>query len=188
MLIGKKSEYYYKLTKAKEKMNEYFVPKEDHINIPMDIDEMFIRTISILGDYCVGIINEDSKNIDILKADLSFCSKFFEAYINSEIRICRNDYMKLITSSTYYLCDKVGNSILLVDGITKKIDIGAGGLENLLVCIIKNEYSLCENIDETLINNKFVNKYLEVYKNCFEEGNFNKLIQLVDECRDNIYI
>ncbi|MGL5352816.1 MAG: hypothetical protein ACRDA5_05755, partial [Clostridium sp.] len=189
MLIGEKSEYYYKLTKAKEKMNEYFVPKEDHINIPkfINIDEMFIRTISILGDYCVSIINEDSESIDLLKEDLSFCSKFFEAYINGEINIYRNDYMKLIASATYYLCDKVGSSILLVESFKNRIDIGAGELENLLICIIKNEYSLCEYIAEELSSNKFIQRYLEIYKISFEEGDFSELIQLVNEYRKNIY-
>lgn len=187
MLIGKKSEYYYKLTKSKEKMNEYFVPKEEHISIPKNIDDMFIRTISILGDYCVSIINEDKDNIHILSEDLSFCAKFFEAYINSEINIYRNDYMKLITSATYYFCDKVGNSILLVDSIKNIIDIEAGGLENLLICIIKNEYSLCENIVEELSNNKFIRKYIEIYKNSIQEGSFNNLIQLVEEYRIIIY-
>lgn len=189
MLIGKKSQLYFKITKSKEKMIEYFIPKEDHIKIPeyIELDDLFMRTLSILGDFCVYVINEEEERRRELSKELDFCSNFFESYMNGEVNKSYNEYMRLIASATYYLCDKVGNSSLLANEFEKTINVNGGGLENLLICIIRNKYDSCKEISENFSYKIFIEQYLDLYKNSCESGDFNKLYNLVIDNRKIVY-
>ena len=187
MLIGEKSKLYLKYTKSKEKMYEYFVQKEDHIKIPTDIDELFLKTLAILGDFCVHIVNDKSKEVKELSKDLEFCSSFFEAYINGNLNESYNEYIKLIVAATYYLCDKVGNSNLLIKDFKNSINVGGQGLENLLICILKNDYRLCQNITEEIEHKKFIKQYLTKYKLSCQSGDFSNLYNLIINNRKIVY-
>lgn len=134
------------MTRAEAKMYEYSVPEENRIHINKEnIKDLFILTIALLGDYAVNFYKEvDTKNqlID-LKNNLVFSAQFFDAYLNAKLQDCDKDYYIIMGSSAYYLCDYMGSAKVLSDKINlNDINLNANKLDYLLLCFLKNDFSL----------------------------------------------
>lgn len=103
------------VTRSKAKMYEYGVPSAYHIKLPQDPAKLLTLTIGILGELA-AIINRTDLGITKIEEgeyDLLFSARFFDAYLQSKLNENFNDYLLLLGSASYYLCDLAGSSSVL---------------------------------------------------------------------------
>lgn len=137
------SEKLLSITRSKAKMIEYNVPEEyQQIKITISPTKLFPLTIGLLGDYSHGINQtEITKNeISELQNTLRFSSRFFDAFFQSMMDTDLNNYLILLGSAAYYLCDLPGHSTVLLRRLEgKSPDLDAGGLEGLLFWLLSSD-------------------------------------------------
>lgn len=159
-------------TRSKAKMHEYRVPKDHHIKITRDPARLFSLSIGILGDLAVQII-EDAKDEDELirqREHLQFSAHFFDSYLQSRLNESIDSYLLLLGSSSYYLCDLPGSSLVLAKQLgTECPDLEGMGLEKLLHYLLKADFS-----DDTNIivgpYSVYIQEIVKLIKKYFKEG------------------
>jgi POLQ-like helicase len=137
------------ITQSKAKMYEYNVPLDDHIEIPAGTnpDKLFPLTIGLLGDIAarINLGDQATEEVKELRQSLPFSARFFDAFIQTRLNQDIDNYLLLLGSAAYYLCDLPGSSILLANRIdNSSLDLGGLGLENLLTWLLQG------NITRTL--------------------------------------
>lgn len=143
MRPSKNSELLLGATRSKAKMFEYGVLEEHHIELPKDPARLFSLTIGLLGEYTARLNRRDItlEQESALKEDLHFAAYFFDSYLQSRLDLTLKPYLLLLGSASYYLCDLPGSSKVLAYKITDSPDLGAFGLENLLIWLLMGEYA-----------------------------------------------
>lgn len=129
-------------TRAKAKMFEYGVDEEHHIHLHKDPARLFTLTIGLLGEYTAGLNREslsEARESD-LKADLRFAAYFFDSYLQSRLDMDLQPYLLLLGSASYYLCDLPGSSNVLAMKLDFSPNLGASGLECLLLWLLRGEF------------------------------------------------
>ena len=124
------------ITQSKAKMFEYNVPLEEHIELTTDPSRLFPLTIGLLGNIAArindGQVSEDE--IQELRTNLPFSARFFDAFVDTKLDQGNEAYVQLLGSAAYYLCNVPGSSSILAKRtINNNLDLGALGLENLLI-------------------------------------------------------
>ncbi|EAH3785800.1 hypothetical protein D5Z94_14300, partial [Listeria monocytogenes] len=102
-----------KKARAKAKMIEYNIPKQDHIEVEADVPKLFLIAISAIGNIANDIIQEPDDSINIIKKEndnLKFSSIFFDAYLNAQFETESDYYFYLFGSIAYFFNDYIGNS------------------------------------------------------------------------------
>lgn len=177
------------MTRAEAKMYEYSVPEENRIHINKEkIKDLFILTIALLGDYAANFYKEvDTENqlID-LKNNLVFSAQFFDAYLNAKLQDIDKDYYIIMGSSAYYLCDYMGSAKVLSDKINlNDINLNANKLDYLLLCFLKNDFSLQIN-ESAYIDN--ILSIISIWNNFLATGDGkDHLYKALDILRNKIY-
>ncbi|MBY0148723.1 DEAD/DEAH box helicase [Neobacillus niacini] len=132
-------------TRSKAKMNEYGVEEEHHINLTRDPANLFTLSIGLLGEISAQL-NQDSPNEQYLKElreDLHFSAYFFDAYLQTKLQSDMDDYVLLLGSASYYLCDLPGSSIVLVNRINKnELNLECSNLEKLLIWLLVGDFTI----------------------------------------------
>lgn len=82
-----KSEYMLKYQKAKVKLLEYDVPKQDYPKFRLNYKDLAFPTILTLSQFSEAIIEEDYDTANSLKKYLRFCSEFYDAAMKSREQI-----------------------------------------------------------------------------------------------------
>ena len=159
------------ITQSKAKMYEYRVPEEYHIDIPRDPARLFTLAIGLLGDYA-SALNKNSLNDNFqdLNSALNFSSRFFDAYFQTHLNTEMNPYLLLLGSASYYLCDLPGSSHVLANMVDEKpLELECVGLEELLLWILKGDYSSPIDSAERFYNDdvEAITQFLTAY---FSEG------------------
>ena len=132
------------ITRSKAKMYEYHVPKEHHIEIPRDPVRLFSLSIGFLGDFSARTNLEaiDDDYIDMLRENLQFSARFFDAYLQSRLDEELDPYLLLLGAASYYMCGLPGSSLVLAkrlgDGCP---DLNCLGLGDLLLWLLKGDLS-----------------------------------------------
>jgi hypothetical protein len=128
------------ITRAKAKMLEYKVPVEDQkIDFRTNPNKLFALTIGLLGDYAYELNQENNNKakFEELKNGLRFCSRFFDVYLQSEMDIRLNDYLRLIGAASYYLCDLPGSATVLAENIKDDCpDMETEGIASALLAVL----------------------------------------------------
>ena len=117
MLIKDYSKNYLKKIREKAKMYEYKVPANLPVIVENKASELVILCIAIVGDISEEILNMKKSPIilsDDEKEELYFASKFFDSYFQSKINIKMNPYYILMGAVTYYFCDMIGSSKVMI--------------------------------------------------------------------------
>jgi superfamily II DNA/RNA helicase len=131
------------ITCSKAKMIEYNVPEEyQQIKITISPAKLFPLTIGLLGDYSHMINQIETKRNETseLQNTLRFSSQFFDAFFHSTLDSDLNDYLILLGSASYYLCDLPGYSTVLIKKLGgQSPDLDAGGLERLLFWLLSSD-------------------------------------------------
>ena len=195
----KNSQFKLKITRAKAKMFEFEIPLLDHIHIYEHPSSLFILTIGLLGDMASLLLEDDPdlKKVEETKKHLIFATQFFDAYRQAKFDEINNEYLYLIGAASYYLVDKPGSSNVLASKLSiANLDLGCYGLENLLVWLLKFDYSnsiqimnkyhyqIINKISDMVISyysceteeSVLKNSYLEFRKNIYKDGNSREIL------------
>jgi superfamily II DNA/RNA helicase len=176
------------ITQAKAKMLEYAIQEEDQeLKIETNPQKLFSLTIGLLGDYShkLNQVNVSQEELIESKRDLRFSSRFFDAYVQSELDHTLDDYLILIGSATYYLCDLPGNSFVMIKKLNAKPpDIYAEELDKLLFWLLQS--------DVAVNFNGIYREYLQAIVNCYYQFankgiNERRIITILDDFRRMIY-
>ena len=179
------------ITRAKAKMFEYDVAPQFHIKIPRDPSRLLILTVGLLGDLAAQINSEQAERarIDDLKNNLRFAAYFFDAYCQSKLNKDLDPYLLLLGSASYYLCDLPGSSRVLVEHIADECpDLDCAGLENLMLWLLRGEFSSNVNHGEGVIGEliEAISQGMAAYAhNGIEE---ERLLSVVGQLRDYSYL
>ena len=176
------------LTRAKAKMIEYHVPDElQNVNFNINPSKLFSLTIGILGDYVHKINQPNITNRDLveMESSLRFSSRFFDSYLQSGLDNTIDIYLTLIASATYYLCDLLGHSIVMINKIKERqLNLDVQGLENLLFWLLKPD-NLIENIEK---DNEYIRIIVESFYMFTQNGeDENELLNILNAFRENFY-
>lgn len=190
MLIEGTSKYLLKKTRAKAKMVEYDIPEEQHIFVEKNVEDLFLIAVGAIGNISAAIMrNTDDRDSFILqsKSELEFASKFFDAYLNSQLDTQSDDYNILLGAVAYFLCDYLGSSKVLANKInTINLDLGAEGIENALSSLLQDTFV---NYEIITINDEY-KEFLKLiqydYINFFEKGVYPDL-KTINTFRKRIY-
>lgn len=117
-----KSEYMLKYQKAKVKLLEYDVPKQDYPQFRLNYRDLAFPTILTISQFSEAIIAEDWEMADTMKKNLHFCSEFYDAAMKSREQINHDLDFLLTGAIAYFFEDKYGSAMVLVSE-TKNIDI-----------------------------------------------------------------
>lgn len=183
MLIESSSKYYLKKVRAKAKMYEYGVPKNLHIEVEDQVNDLILLSIGIVGDIANEIWNVEQAPIILPKdkeEELYFVSRFFDSYFQSQMSIEMNPYYILMGAVTYYFCNMNGSSKVMMSVMPDlaNFKFSASGLEKVIMWMLDNNYEFDINcIDEKYRSyiTQLVN-YHNVFFDCEkpEEVEFNE--------------
>ena len=96
-----KSEYMLKYQKAKVKLLEYDIPKQDYPQFQLNYKDLAFPTVYIISDYAEAVIEDDRERMERRKRDLQFCSEFYDAAMKSREQIS-NDLNFMPTGAIAY--------------------------------------------------------------------------------------
>jgi hypothetical protein len=184
----RRSENILSITRAKAKMIEYNIPEEyQQIRLETNPAKLFPLTIGLLGDYSYKINQPGIAKTELeeLKSILIFSSRFFDSFFQSQLDHKLNDYVILLGSTAYYLCDLPGHSAVLVKQLMgRNFDLNAARLEHLLFWFL----SSTTVIEHAGIYENFIQKIVAAYYNFILSGdNESAVFNAVEEFRNIIY-
>lgn len=161
---------YLAITRSKSKMFEYSIPQEHHIAITVDPSELLILTIGILGDLTAHYNRNTIVDFEVVKSNLQFAARYFDAYLESKLNNDISLYLIILGSASYYLCGLPGSSKVLAKRINESsINIDAGGLENLLIWLLNNDYTESKKESKSKYD-KYIIEISSLVKLFFDSG------------------
>jgi POLQ-like helicase len=136
------------VTRSKAKMYEYGVPRSQHIRITQDPAQLLRLAIGMLGDYAAECNRQTLESSDLveMRGGLTFSSYFFDAFFQSRLSEDHERYLQLLSAAAYYLGELPGSSGVMARGLHLDTDLEGGGLERLLISLLKN--ASLPNFDE----------------------------------------
>lgn len=189
MLIESTSKYYLKKVRAKEKMYEYGVPENLHIEVEDQANDLILLCIGIVGDIANEIWNMEQAPIILPKEkeeELYFVSRFFDSYFQSKMSIEMNPYYILMGAVTYYFCNMNGSSKVMMSIMPDLSDFefSASGLENVIMWMLDNNHKFdVGNIDGKYRN--YIVQLVDYYNMFFDCKNPNN--SNFDDFRSYVY-
>lgn len=178
------------VARSKAKMHEYRVPEAHHIAIPQDPAELFILSISFLGDQAARISRGeiDSNEQELLKNNLIFSAQFFDSYLQTKLDEGLDPYLTLLGAASYYLCDLPGSASVLAKRLGDEgPELGGKGLEGLLLWLLQADLS---TYFESCPGNfgEMVDDISQAVIKFFEDGSGEEsLVGLAQQLRRRVY-
>ncbi len=177
MLIGSNSKYLLKKTQAKARMFEYDVPLEEHIVVEEEAIKLLLIAIGSLNEVSSVVIKSDEVDqvrIDQkLVSDLHFSATFFDSLITSTIDPSEDyNYYYLLGAASYYFCDYVGSSRVMLSFVDEQINVGGGGFEKGVYQILNGSYQFDEIEPLAQLFEREIGLMVKEYFDFFQTGIF----------------
>ncbi len=130
------------ITRSKAKMFEYGLPEQEHIRVPRDPARLLRLAVGMLGDFAATVARNgtDGARVKELSSSVRFSARYFDAYAASRLARARGAHLLLLASAAYYLCDLPGSASVLVSRVPNDLDVDAGGLDHLLLWLLRGEF------------------------------------------------
>ncbi|MFK5975749.1 MAG: DEAD/DEAH box helicase [Sulfurovum sp.] len=179
-----RSKHLLSITRSKAKMYEYSVHIDDHIDISdYDPSKLYVLTIGLIGDLSFYVIEDNRAKIKEIKEELKFASYFFDAFLQSKLKEEHSDYLKLIGSASYYLCDLQGSASVLLKSLNfELLDLSSNQLDRAIYLVLSNQSSFLDGKYSHSLND-----ILNAYYNFTRTGDKVNLFDLLQWLRDYIY-
>lgn len=116
-----KSEYMLKYQKAKAKLLEYDVPREDYPKFRLNYRDLAFPTILTISDYAEAIINDNLELQEDLKGGLFFCSEFYDAAVRAREQEYHDVDFLLTGIISYIFQSDFGSAMVLLKLIDKNL-------------------------------------------------------------------
>lgn len=190
--FGRRSLYFSKLVRSKAKMIEFDIPLESHLPISEDAQKSFLGALAIVADtarkYFEVYINRKSFNLQ-LKNQLHNAAEYFDALLVSGLGNSAEyqDYIAILGTTAYYLCDYNGSSRVMINYISDDIQLleDCMTLIKVFIDVVTDELFL----NHTPIEGKYsseLNTLVESYRNyILSKTEFS--IDIYRDLQDKVY-
>lgn len=131
------------VTRAKAKQYEFGIDEQFHMELPQDPKRLLVFTIGVLGELAAlesrpG--DERHEHRDILKKELALAGQYFESLGLARLTNGIDEYLRILSSASYYLADMPGSSLVLSKSIsTNPSELTSSRLECLLAWLLKSD-------------------------------------------------
>lgn len=95
-----------KYQKAKVKLLEYDVPREDYPNFQLNYRDLAFPTVLTISEYAEAIIEDNEIKQNSIRENLHYCSEFYDAAFKSREQEA-HDLDFLLTGATSYFFWKI---------------------------------------------------------------------------------
>ncbi|SHN13897.1 Replicative superfamily II helicase [Pseudomonas asturiensis] len=133
------------VTRAKAKQYEFGIDEKHHIELPQDPKRLLVFTVGILGELAALESRKDDKRHEyrlILKEQLVLAGQYFESMSTARLTPETDEYLRILSSASYYLADMPGSSLVLARSISDTPnDLTNSKLERLLTWLLKSDLS-----------------------------------------------
>lgn len=118
MIFNSRSNYMLKYEKAKAKLVEFDIEKENYPHFQLNSNDLIYTTLFVLSRYCEELIkNSNSEELSGLFAELSTVSQFYDAATKSTPRQNYDNLFLLLGATSYFLAENFGSAKVLVNKI-----------------------------------------------------------------------
>ncbi|PYC06843.1 hypothetical protein DMX04_03240 [Pseudomonas koreensis] len=133
------------VTRAKAKQYEFGIEEQFHIDLPQDPKRLLVFTVGILGELAASESRENDDRYEyreILKEQLILAGQYFESMSTARLTPEIDEYLKILSSASYYLADMPGSSLVLARSIPDSPGhLTDSKLELFLVWLLKSDLS-----------------------------------------------
>lgn len=156
------------VTRAKAKQYEFGIDEQYHITLPQDPKRLLVFTIGVLGE--LGALesrpnDERDEARSHLKDQLVLAGQYFESMSTARLITGSDEYLRILSSASYYLADMPGSSLVLARTISEvPEELTASGLERLLVWLLKSDISNNFQLVPLGVFNDLVRRVARVYR------------------------
>jgi hypothetical protein len=164
-----------KYEKAKSKLIEFNIEKNNYPNFPLNSDDLTYSTFYALSLYCEELIdNPNSIELPELFKNITFVSQYFDSTVKTNQRIKYNNLFLLLGATAYFLSENFGSAKVLIEQINE------WNIKNEVIALLYSTllFLLKINHIEISTNNKNIINYVNYLKRHF----------LFGETHENIYI
>ncbi|MBA1190669.1 DEAD/DEAH box helicase [Pseudomonas entomophila] len=150
------------VTRVKAKQYEFGIDEKYHVTLQQDPKRLLVFTVGILGELAAleSRPNDERRILkETLKEQLVLAGQYFESMSTARISSGADEYLRVLSSSSYYLADMPGSSLVLARTVADiPVELTDSGLERFLVWLLKSEldkgFSL---VPSRLFNNSIFN-------------------------------
>lgn len=168
METSKLTQLLLKYQKAKAKLVEFEIDKQDYPKFQANSEDLFYLTILIISRYSESMVSKDEKMYQNLKPNLELVSQYYDACFNSKDNEEYSNEFLLIGLSSYFLSNDFGSAKVLCGKIDKEY-FSFDSPQYLIIVIV--DYLL--NSKEIVIDTTNVNviNLVSSFLDYFESGN-----------------
>lgn len=131
------------VTRAKAKQYEYGIDEQFHIDLPQDPKRLLVFTVGILGELAALESRDNDERDDYratLKEQLVLAGQYFESMSTARLTPETDEYLRILSSASYYLADMPGSSLVLARSIPDTpAYLTDSKLERFLVWVLKSD-------------------------------------------------
>lgn len=171
MIFAEKSQLMLKYQKAKAKLVEFDVAKEDYPHFPLNSNDLSFSSTYILSRYAESVIENDYNTKSELGVYVRNVAQYFDAAVGSKDRNKYDVDFLLSGATAYFFSNNFGSSKVLLRRAFQKVDVtqktAKAFLTRLLAFLFDNypmEYM--GNEDKYSLLNNAVKVYFETGENC----------------------
>lgn len=171
MIFAEKSQLMLKYQKAKAKLVEFDVAKEDYPHFPLNSNDLSFSSTYILSRYAESVIENDYNTKSELGVYVRNVAQYFDAAVGSKDRNKYDVDFLLSGATAYFFSNNFGSSKVLLRRAFQKVDVtqktAKAFLTRLLAFLFDNypmEYM--RNEDKYSLLNNAVKVYFETGENC----------------------
>lgn len=156
------------VTRAKAKQYEFGIDEKYHIDLPQDPKRLLVSTVGILGELTALESRGDDDRHDhreSLKEQLVLAGQYFESMSTARLTPEIDEYLRVLSSASYYLADMPGSSLILARSVSDSPeDLTDTKLERFLIWLLKSEVSNNFNLVASGAYNELIRSAALVYR------------------------
>lgn len=156
------------ITRTKAKQYEFGIEEEHHVELSQDPKRLLVFTIGVLGELAAlesRPSDEREEHKQTLKQQLVLAGQFFESLSSSRLTSEIDEYLKILSSASYYLADMPGSSLVLAKAVSKSpTKLTHSRIENLLVWLLKSVLNENFHLAEAGIYNDQIRRTAMTYR------------------------
>ena len=173
-----------KYQKAKAKLAEFEIDKQDYPKFRADSEDLFYFTIYIISRYSECIVCGDETTASSIKENLELVSQYYDACFNSKDNEEYSNEFLLIGLSAYFLSNDFGSAKVLCKEIEKEY-FSQDSPQYLIIAIV--DYLLNSTEISIKTNNQTLLDLITQFVDYFHNGNgYDSIIALVYNYKNQV--
>ncbi|WP_232532209.1 DEAD/DEAH box helicase [Pseudomonas mosselii] len=181
------------VTRAKAKQYEFGIDEQYHIKLPQDPKRLLVFTIGVLGELAALESRPNDERVEArssLKEQLVLAGQYFESMSTARLITGSDEYLRILSSASYYLADMPGSSLVLARTVSDvPEELGASGLERLLVWLLKSDTSSNFQLIPSSAFNELIRRVARIYRSFINfEADLSDVNEELIDFRSVVYL